>query len=157
METSTNMLASGSVVNPPRAVYGAMMAGFVAAGVLASYLIACRGSAESASFAALSVGIAGVIGFLPALFRFDSGMQTWGLLVFGSSMARMLALLALAFFFAQVREIVKQPYWLGVVSGGILILFLETAAAFVILNRHETARVRQQPGATRIAGSSTES
>ncbi|MBL8876009.1 MAG: hypothetical protein JNM86_09465 [Phycisphaerae bacterium] len=157
MEAPTNMLASGSAVNPPRAVYGALMAGFVGAGVLAAYLIGGRGSAETANFAALAVAIAGLIGFLPAIFRFDSGMQTWGLIVFGSSMARMLALLALAFFFAQVRDIVKQPYWLGVVSGGVLILFLETAAAFVILNRHETARARQQPGATRIAGSSTES
>lgn len=151
------MLSSGSAVQPPRAVYGALMAGFVVLGVLLAYTIGTRGSAESAQFAALAVGIAGLIGFLPALFRFDSGMQTWGLLVFGSSMGRMLALLALAFFFAQVREIVKQPYWLAVVSGGVLILFLETASAFVIMNRHEAARSRQQPGATRIAGSSTES
>jgi len=116
---------------------------FVAIGAGLAFAIGLRGSADSARLAALAVCVAGVVGFLPSLIRISGGMQTWGLLIFGASMMRMLALLAIAFYFMQVKEIVKQPYWLGVVSGGVTVLVLETIAAFVLLSRFEAGRVKR--------------
>jgi len=116
---------------------------FVAIGAGLAFAIGLRGSADSARLAALAVCVAGVVGFLPSLIRISGGMQTWGLLIFGASMMRMLALLAIAFYFMQVKEIVKQPYWLGVVSGGVTVLVLETIAAFVLLSRFEAERVKR--------------
>ena len=127
---------------PPRLVYAAWMTLCILLGVGAAYAIGSRGTANSANFAALAVAIAGVVGYLPAVLRLSGGMQTWGLLVFGASIVRMLAVLSVALFFTQMQAIAKQPYWLGVVSGSVLILVLETAAAFVIIHRHEAARVR---------------
>lgn len=152
------MTTAGSVQSPPRALYGLLMAGFVVLGSLAAYVVGLRGSAESANLAAMAVLLAGFIGLIPAVLRLRGEMQTWGLLVFGAGMARMLALLAIAVYFSMMREVVKQPFWLGVVSGGVIVLVLETVAAFVILNRFESARVRQPgAGAVQASGSSTES
>ncbi|MBS0186503.1 MAG: hypothetical protein JSS51_00440 [Planctomycetes bacterium] len=152
------MTTAGSVQSPPRALYGLLMAGFVALGALAAYAVGLRGSADSANLAAMAVLLAGFLGLIPAVLRLRGGMQTWGLLVFGAGMARMLALLAIAVYFSMMREVVKQPFWLGVVSGGVIVLVLETVAAFVILNRFESARVRQPgAGAAQASGSSTES
>jgi hypothetical protein len=116
---------------------------FVVIGAGLAFAIGLRGSADSARLAALAVCVAGVVGFLPSLIRISGGMQTWGLLIFGASMMRMLALLAIAFYFMQVKAIVKQPYWLGVVSGGVTVLVLETIAAFVLLSRFEAERVKR--------------
>lgn len=124
-------------------MYAALMTLFVAAGVLLAYVVANRGSAESARLAAIAVGIAGLAGFLPSLIRLSGGMQTWGLLIFGASMVRMLGLLVVAFYFTQVQEIVKQPYWLGIAGGGVVILLLETISAFLILSRFESERARR--------------
>lgn len=116
---------------------------FVGVGSALAYVIGLRGSDDSARLATIAVAVAGVVGFLPALIRLNGGMQTWGLLVFGASMGRLLALLAIAAYFMQVKEVVKQPYWLGVVGGGVVVLFLETIAAFVILSKFETERARR--------------
>ena len=143
---------------PPRGVYAALMAGFVVAGALVAYGIGVRGSSQTANLSALAIVIAGVLGFAPSLVRLSGGMQTWGLLIFGASMARLLALLAVAFFFSQAGGIVRQPFWIGIVAGGVVVLLLETAAAFVILNRFDAvhgARPRAMSGS--VQGSLTES
>lgn len=124
-------------------MYAVLMALFVAIGASVAFAIGMRGSDDSAKLAAMAVCLAGVVGFLPAVIRMSDGMQSWGLLIFGASMMRMLALLAIAFYFTQVKEIVKQPFWIGVVGGGVIVLLLETIAAFVLLSRFEAERVKR--------------
>lgn len=115
----------------------------VAIGAGLAYLVGMRGSGDSAKLAAMAVAIAGIVGFMPSLIRLSDGVRSWGLLIFAASMMRMLVLLAVAFYFTQVKEVVKQPYWLGVVSGGVVVLMLETIAAFVLITRFEAERVRR--------------
>lgn len=124
-------------------MYAAWIALTVAIGAGVAYLIGMRGSDDSARLAAVAVATAGVVGFMPSVIRLSDGVRSWGLLVFASSMMRMLVLLAIAFYFMQVKEVVKQPYWLGVVSGGVVLLMLETIAAFVLITRFEAERVRR--------------
>jgi hypothetical protein len=58
-------------------------------------------------------------------------------MVLGASMGRMLVLLGLAVFFAQMRGVTGKAYWIGILTGGGLVLLIETALAVTMLRQLE--------------------
>lgn len=120
----------------PKGKYGVVMGAVsaLAAGAAWGIAIVLGGDQTTAMLALGCVACASVATFLPLLFGKDGN---FGVMVLVASMVRMLMLLGLAVFFAQTREVAGKAYWVGILTGGGVVLAVETALAVTLLNRME--------------------
>ncbi|MDX2131657.1 MAG: hypothetical protein SFY69_06370 [Planctomycetota bacterium] len=82
--------------------------------------------------AVLVLLVSSVFTFAPALLHVSA--ERWGLVVAGSSMARMLALLSAGGLASRVVEdLPRQPFAIALLAGAGVVLVAETAMAIVIL------------------------
>ena len=110
-----------------------------AIGAAAGLAAALGGDSKTIALASTAVGIGAITTFLPVLFggKTKSGASNFGLLVLFASGVRTLLILAVAMFFAQTREVMKSPFWLGAMTGAGLILIAESALSISLLSRME--------------------
>jgi hypothetical protein len=131
--------------HPTPLLYAGLMLG---AGVLA--LLGAWGAAgglAGASAARLAMACTAfgvVLSVIPALVGPRREVGNWGLVVLGSSMARLILMLSLGL--ALAPEAGARPFWLGVVAGAGTLLVCETGAAAFIITRLEQLRAAR-PGA----------
>lgn len=128
----------------PKGKYAALMALACVVAVIAAWGIAqmMGGAGSTPMLAALCVGAASMVTFLPVLFATStqSGGTTFGVMVFGTSMARTLLLLGIALVFSQARELTPRPFWIGIMAGGGVVLLVESWLAITMLARLEKHR-----------------
>ncbi len=123
----------------PRASYGLTMAvvtalGLACAGVVAAGLGA---DARTVGFVLGTLAIASVATVIPAALSI--GREYWGVAVLFCGTGRGLAVLAIAYILGQ-SGVPTRPLFIGVVSGAVLILILESIAAIRILAQIERRR-----------------
>lgn len=132
-----------------KATYAALMAVTCVLAVAGAWGIAgaLGGDADSCLLAGACVATASVMTFLPAFLTrpMKSGGTNFGMLVMIASMLRLLTLFAVALFFDQTRELVRRPYWIGILTGGGLILVVESAVAVMLLSRLEPRKPGVHP------------
>ncbi len=125
----------------PKGAYAALMGVTCVVAAVGAALVARIMGADTTTvaLAGTCVGAASVATFLPVFFASSksSGETNFGLLVLVASMARMLAMLGLALVFAETRELIRRPYWIGILAGGGLILIVESTLAVTFLSRLE--------------------
>ena len=149
-DPSSNPVPTPPIVN--RGAYVAFMAGTISISVAVGVAVAMvveggRVGGGSQGDAALGAALTLVIGCLPSLLPglLHVKAENWGTLVFGSSVARMLFVVALAGAIGLTRWPSGSPdrkaYLLGVVVGAILNLTVETIASLTILSRRDRTRM----------------
>lgn len=120
-------LGCGAAVGMAAALGGSMKTGVVAAGVVLA---------------------ASLVSLLPGVLRLRQ--ETWGVAVLGASVARMLMVLALGLVIDSTAGLDRRAFWLGLVSGAVIVLIVETALAVSALQKME--RQKQSSPAGRPAG-----
>ena len=134
-----------SLQPPSRLVYLAVSAAIllVGAGVTIGTALALGGTQATAWWAAAALAVGSMIGFAPALLAVKA--DSWGLLVFGSSIARMFAVLAVGYAIDSGQALDRKAFWMALVAGAVFILIAETAFAVGTLVKIERSK-QSRPG-----------
>lgn len=130
-------MVSAIVANqPPRSLYAiAMGVVAVAAGGCAFVAAsAVSDDARAATMTSVLVGAVSLVGLLPALAH---TAERFGVAVLGTSVLRMLALLAAAVALTEFAGQPNRPVWFGVVAGAVTALVAESAIAVAVLSTME--------------------
>jgi len=122
------------------------------AGVLATALMiwVLRGPSavtEPVVIGTLGVLAGAIVGVLGIIIGGQSQpVQSFGLLVLGCGMARMLIAASVLFIAAATTELPRRPLGLGVGTGLLIMLVIETFLTVAVLNRHGgTATTSSEP------------
>lgn len=131
--------------SPSRALHLSVMLGVTALALGTTWVTArtMGGSSTTAGLAALSLVIASVASLGPVVLSVKR--ESWGVLVFGSSIARMLLVLAVGYWIDAANQLDRGPFWMSLVLGAVLVLIAETTVAVVTLTRLERTS-RSSPG-----------
>lgn len=109
--------------------------------------------------AAVAVAFGAMLSFLPILLHRAMGEGNWGHVVLGVSMARMLAVLGIGFMFelggagSTGAALEKQPYWIAIGAGLLVMLVIETTVTVAML----AAADRKRAAAKALAGTAGDS
>ncbi len=110
----------------------------VGAGVVVATALAMNGGPETARFAALALGVGSIAGLAPAVLAVKP--DSWGIVVFGGSIARMMLVLLAGYLIDNGQQLDRRPFWMGLVAGAVFVLIAETGTAISVLVKIERAR-----------------
>lgn len=107
-------------------------------GVTVGVSLSMGASPRTAAIAAGALAGASVAGLAPGLLRVKA--ETWGLLVFGSSIARLMLVVLIGFILDNAIELDRRPFWLSLATGAVVILIAETVVAVRAISRFDKLR-----------------
>lgn len=137
---------------PSRLGYLAVALGvlFVGAGTAFGVAMTLSGSTNSAVWAVAALAVGSIFGFAPAVLSVKP--DSWGLVVFGGSIARTFAVLAIGYAIDSTHTLDRKAFWMSVVAGAVFVLVAETIFAVATLSRIERFKQMNSASHSRVAG-----
>lgn len=109
------------------------MAGMGAAVAAATLM---GGGAFSALLAAAVVAQSVVLGGVVLLLGGPTRLSVWGMAAMGAGLVRLMGVLGLGLALDLSLAVDRTPFWLGIVSGSVLVLVLESALIIRVAQAH---------------------
>ncbi len=120
-----------------RGHYLGLMLGAISLAVASAIgVVLLKGSSTpTGQWAAIGLAVASLPTLLPALLRVHA--SNWGTLVFASSAARMLLVIAVGFAVSTGQAVDRKPFWFALLAGAIVVLLIESLVASIAIARRE--------------------
>lgn len=118
----------------------------VGLGVAIGTALAMGANPDTARWAALALAVASIASVAPAVLSVKP--ESWGLVVFGGSIARMMLVLLAGFLIDHGQPLDRRAFWMGLVAGAVFVLIAETAVAISLLVKIERAKPLSNSGSS---------